>query len=64
MDSFGSRNNLYPILNNIFDFGSKIMHFSSVCSGYNIHNNTSTTVAKSYAAHSLKTYELYKQLIL
>jgi hypothetical protein len=64
MDSFGSRNNLYPILNNIFDFGSKIMHFSSVCSGYNIHNNISTRVTTSYAAHSLYTYKLYQQLIL
>lgn len=63
----GSRVNHYPILNKTFDFGSHIIHFSSVGSGLNfskaISLGKSISVPQSYVSYALGTLKMYKYLL-
>lgn len=67
MNQYGDKNNKYSNINNHFDVGDKIIHFSSVGSGINfkksLKENITITVPKFYQEHSLKSLAIYKYLL-
>jgi hypothetical protein len=66
-NNLGSRNNSYPILNKQMDYGSHIIHFSSVGSGLNffkaIQEGKSIRVPETYVKYALGTLNIYKYLL-
>ena len=67
-DDTGSRENNNAAINNIFDVGSKIIHFSAIGSGLNYlklkEKGLETRVPLSYIKAGLKSYAIYNYLIL
>ena len=61
-DENGSKCNAYPELNELMDFGHKIVHFAGVGSGYNNYKNGTTT--SSYSSWSVERFYLYSSSVL
>ena len=67
MDINGSKSNKYTKINNIFDVGDKIMHFSAIGSGINYlklkSKGLQTQVPLSYIEAGLRSYNIYNYLV-
>ena len=67
LDRKGSKLNKYKNINSFFDFGDKIVHFSSVGSGINfrkaLENRVNIDVPMTYVNHALKTLDIYNYLL-
>jgi hypothetical protein len=60
----GSRDNAFKAVNNYntpfkIDFGHKLIHYSAVGSGMNIHFNRKTNIPDSYKQYALDRYALF-----
>lgn len=65
----GSRRNAFADINDFdtpfkIDFGSKMIHFSAVGSGMNIHRNRAVRMAESYRRYALDRYALFAKVFL
>jgi len=66
-DLKGSRQNAFSISNDFetpfkIDFGSKLIHFSAVCSGVNIYHNNNVNIVESYRQYALDRYALFARV--
>lgn len=65
----GSRRNAFAEVNDFdtpfkIDFGSKLIHFSAVGSGMNIHRNKAVRMPDSYRHYALDRYALFAKVFL
>jgi hypothetical protein len=67
MNIDGSKDNKYSKINNIFDVGDKIIHFSAIGSGINYiklkEKGLTTNVPMGYIEAGLKSYNLFNYLV-
>lgn len=61
-NSDGSSDNDYPKMNELYDFGNKIMHFAGIGSGMNFYYNGNGNVPETYTEWAKKRFSLYMKV--
>ena len=61
-DDNGSFDNGFPKMNDLFDFGNKIIHFAGIGSGMNFYYNGNGNVPATYTEWAKKRFSLYMKV--
>jgi len=61
-DKNGSHANQHAELNNILDYGKKIIHFAGIGSGMSFYNNGNGSVTETYTEWAKNRYAIYMKL--
>jgi hypothetical protein len=61
-DESGNSDNGFPKLNELYDFGNKIIHFAGIGSGMNFYYNGNGNVPPTYTEWAKKRFSLYMKV--
>lgn len=61
-DENGSFDNGFPKMNDLYDFGNKMIHFAGIGSGMNFYYNGSENVPPTYTEWAKKRFSLYMKV--